>query len=314
MELAGIGDATKYSGICMFVVRSTCSNSNGSSCNRQTQNPEKMWRAVHEIKSNLAAKRRARKKLFASEAHPPVIILQMGKVASQTIWKSLETQYSGLVVHSHNFQPNKGGLIMGSKWAAYNEVHRYYHSSAFKRLRIITLVREPVGRNVSAFFQNFMRDTGMDLRSQDFSADQLKHLFIEKYNHDKPLLFFDEINTHFGIDVYDQPFAAEGFMLFSNLKGVEMLVMKHDLPDSEKEMAISSFLCIRDFKLMTYNISDNKYYADFYKRFREQVKLPDWYLIKMKESRYFRHFYSKEVIDSVCEQWAETTSAALDSE
>ncbi len=52
------------------------------------------------------------------------------------------------------------------------------------------------------------------------------------------------------------------------------------------------------------NISDDKIYAQTYQKFKNQVKLPWEYIKTMGESKYFNHFYSQEVIDTVMRKWS----------
>lgn len=230
------------------------------------------------------------------DPHPPLFVFQMGKVASSSIYNSLRGRYPGIMVHEHTFNPRHGDPHM-------KRLYRWYHAGKNRPLKIISPVREPVGRNVSAFFQNFERETGIPYTEHEFSLQQLRDLFLENYPHDIPLKFFDKIARNFDIDVYSHPFPREGHLRLDNGKGTELLILRHDLPDDQKSELIGTFAGIGDFTLESANIGAEKIYAKTYRAFRERVSLPERYLERMAGSEYFRHFYSGETIREVCERW-----------
>ncbi|MDZ7771579.1 MAG: putative capsular polysaccharide synthesis family protein [Balneolaceae bacterium] len=231
------------------------------------------------------------------DPHVPVFVFQMGKVASSSIYNSLYESYPGIVVHDHSFRAGHPNL-----WV--RKLHRWYHKAEKRPLKIISPVREPVGRNVSAFFHNFERDTGVPYREHTFSLEELRTLFLENYPHRIPLIFFDKMEKHFGIDVYAHPFPRDkGWRVLENGRGVELLILHHDLPDPQKEKIIGTFTGLSAFELVNANVGRNKVYAHTYRDFRERVKLPEAYLDRMAGSRYFRHFYPEETIRQVREHW-----------
>lgn len=72
-----------------------------------------------------------------------------------------------------------------------------------KPLKIISLVREPIGKNVSSFFQNLDVNTGLSNAKNKLSVAELRGIFIKDYCHDVPLQWFDKnILINFGIDVF----------------------------------------------------------------------------------------------------------------
>jgi len=235
---------------------------------------------------------------FQLMRYVPVFIFQMGKVGSTSIHRSLERQYKGLVVHDHNFS---SGMLNKKVSSLYS----YYYPKKNKKIKIISLVREPIGRNVSAFFQNFQRDTGVKYENSKFNIEELKEIFLKNYAHDIPLNWFENIYYHFGIDVYSKPFPEEGYILYSNNRGVDLLLMRHDLDNQLKGKKVSEFVGISDLKIENVNLGENKNYAKTYKEFRNHVKLPLSYIEKMRGSKYFRHFYDKDTINRVCEEWSE---------
>jgi hypothetical protein len=232
----------------------------------------------------------------------PVLVYQMGKVGSSSLGKSLAHARAGISVNTHDFGPQH------HKWL----VRRLYRAVIDEGvpLDIISLIREPIGRNVSAFFENYERDTGVQYRKSDLSVPELRELFLSNYRHDLPLEWFENhIEDRFGIDVYQTPFPESGFATFVSGR-VRLLVVKAEIPDADKEVAISDFLDLHPFKLKRANVGDLKMYAERYRAFRQKVRLPATYVDRMCSSRYFTHFYSAEMIEEVRRRWTDDAPAA----
>lgn len=137
---------------------------------------------------------------------------------------------------------------------------------------VISPIREPVSRNISAYFRNCCKD-------EPPSADR----FIRCYPHDIPLAFFDrEIKPHWGIDVYSEPFNQEqGWQVYQG-KRVKLLVIR--LEDFDKwEDAFPALTGRHTPKLKRDNITTHAGYKDF--------NVPDEYRAIMHSSIYYQHFY-----------------------
>ena len=193
-------------------------------------------------------------------SRPPVFIYQMAKVGSSSLYHSLRKTYPGCVVRTHDLRPDH------RKW----RTRKFYDYVMNKKhpVNIISLTREPVSRNISAFFQTFERTTGKAFKESSFSLAELNELFLRNYPHDKVLEWFDrQIKAKFNIDVYASPFPPCGFATYSH-DNVRLLVMKSEIPDSVKVAAVKDFLGLPDFKLENRNISSKKEYAELYSLFK----------------------------------------------
>ncbi len=221
----------------------------------------------------------------------------MGKVASSSIYYSLRFCYIGPVIHGHAFGPR-------SKHFEIRRLYKYFQKGG--HLKVITLVREPVSRNISAFFQNFKRFTGKEVYEWDQHLIDLKAIFIENFHHDGPLIWFDKkIKKVFGIDIYEDEFPAEGYTSMKN-GSVEILAIKHDLPNELKEKIISEFIGIKKFKINDTNAGSDKVYKDLYSAFKQEVKLPKPLLDHLTNSTYFNYFFN-DMREKVYSKWCETT-------
>ncbi len=213
----------------------------------------------------------------------PILILQMGKVGSLSVHTSLQRFYAGAVVHAHHFAPDHPDPQVGRlfRWAMHEE----------QPLNVISLIREPIGRNVSAFFQNFERETGTPFAESKYSVAELRSLFISRFDHDLPLRWFDEhIQANFGIDVYAKEFPRIGWQTYERAN-VRLLVVRSEITDVAKVDAIHGFLGIEPFELRNTNLGETKDYSATYRAFNQDFTLPPDLSDRMHASRYYRHFY-----------------------
>jgi hypothetical protein len=177
-------------------------------------------------------------------------------------------------------------------------------SKGKRKVKIITLVREPLGRNISAFFENLPLYIGVGKKETDYQLKKLIDIFIKEYSHDVPLQWFDfELEKATGIDVYSYSFPRDkGYMKIEE-NNIELLIMKLETPDALKERVIADFLHLDKFKLVSQNIGKDKVYSKTYQQFKKTVKLPSAYVRKMLSSKYTKHFYSEKEIGALWVKW-----------
>lgn len=229
----------------------------------------------------------------------PVFIWTMGKVGSTSIAKALN-QVKGLAVFTTHFMDDP---------AHPRSQVIYKHLIAPKiPLKIISLVRDPIGKNVSSFFQNYEKNTGRPYAEEDFSLEELNDLFFNQYqHHDSPLTWFDHyINRYTGIDVYSQPFSPEEKVCTLSHENFELLVMRIDLDDDQKARQVESFLGLGpdSFSITSRNVGASKDYSKTYDKFKQHIQFPVGYLDKMRNSQYFQHFYSASEIENTIQRWS----------
>jgi hypothetical protein len=221
-------------------------------------------------------------------AAPPVLIYQFGKVGSTSIQDSLLTRWPGLVVHAHTIKERDGE-------PAQVKAVREVLQRAEERIFVITTVRDPIARNISAFFQNFERETGSsDKDAHRFSVQSLIDIFLQKFPHDTPLTWFDNhLKVSTGIDVFEYDFPPVGVQMIRR-GNVDLLLMQSEVPDWLKESAIEQVLGLDQFRLKAENVGEKKCYAKTYRDFLRAFVAPDWYVQKMYGSGLFEHFYSAQ--------------------
>lgn len=219
------------------------------------------------------------------KAARPLLIYQAGKVGSSSLEHSLFPAWPGLTVHAHTLQPHPNETL---ELVGMREL-------VFKKklpVNIITLVREPIARNVSAFFQNFDKHLGGERHRPNLSVNQLIDVFLEKFPHETGYNWFDRrMKPDFGIDVYEHPFPESGVQVIEQ-DHVRLLLMRSEVDDRTKQSVIGDFLGLSNFQIKRVNSGMQKAYFETYSAFRQRFVAPDWYIEKMYESRYFKHFYS----------------------
>ena len=236
----------------------------------------------------------------------------MGKVGSSSVVESLQRVDMRLVFHVHRMNPHNIQQVreecLRNNQAPMNEdlgetLYRKVIERG-KKAKFITLVREPIGRNISAFFENFSRFTDVDYEKSNYGTEELIELFMNRYNHEVPLTWFDvEMKETLGIDVYKHDFPKEKGYLRVKGANSELLILKLETDDSIKEKAITEFLDTGDFMLNRSNMGSEKAYSETYQDFTRTLRLPRAYVELMCNAAYTRHFYSEKEIDAMQSRW-----------
>lgn len=184
---------------------------------------------------------RLKRDLWASEGQI-VLVYQMSKVGSTSVYQALRNSLEIPIYHTHflsatgirnaeRFFREAGAAVPSN--IRYSAILRNHLPDM--RPIIITLVRDPIAREVSGFFQLGDRifDVLEDQEPIETIIDKVS-LRIEKLQdeeHSQVHTWFDnEIKTVFGIDVYSQPFDFEkGYAVFSNERTKVLLFRLEDL-------------------------------------------------------------------------------------
>ncbi|MBF2057338.1 MAG: hypothetical protein IGQ45_08955 [Cyanobacterium sp. T60_A2020_053] len=240
----------------------------------------------------------------------PLLILQMAKTGSESLFFSLKNVgYKG-VYRLHTLTQNYD-YYNYPYLAKKNKLLLQRIQEIKTPVKIITSVREPVQRNISDFFQLIkLNDEFQTLRmppllkSYNELAEQLKpnltlselqNLFFQYYpDHFLCLNWFqEEIEKNFNIDVYDFPFPKEKGFLVIKKDNIELLILKLELNNNEKEKAIKEFLNLPYFQIIPSNITEKQQfsYSNLYQDFKQNISFPTEYLDKLYKSQYTNHFY-----------------------
>ena len=286
------------------------------------------------------AKLYCRTRLRLSRVRNPVLVYTMGKVGSTAVAESLESTGADYTIyHLHWLVPERLRLDEALFKSA---VKKYRGTAVERRLRpqyiwqgqylssrvrkpapdggrwkVITLIRDPVARNVSSFFEN------MELFEYDYVAKmqsgregelvaELMDLFRKKYVDGSeaahvdadPLTWFDEeLKTVFDVDVFAKDFPFErGFDIYEGRLADVLMIKLEDL-GACIGAAFERFLGLEGVALQRSNVGTEKDYAPLYRRFLDVFEIPDGYLDRVYNSKVSRHFYTGEELAKFRSRW-----------
>lgn len=259
----------------------------------------------------------------------PIIVYQMGKVGSTTVQQSLVANFKSLgldvpVYDYHGFNRiERLELFLlkrakeGHQVAASLQVVR--QAMAFKKemsekpnqsWNLVSLVRDPIARTVSAFFQGLpeiVPDWKQLYGAHDLTLGELRELYLGTFNqHAGVGEWFDvQMKPVFGIDVYASPFsAAAGYKIYPTRGNVRLLVIRLEDLDRVAGQALEAFLGLSDFQLVNTNVARDKDYSSLYEEWLK-MPLPVAYVKKMYRTRYARHFYTPEELEAFAHRWTQ---------
>jgi len=253
-------------------------------------------------------------------SRPCVLVYQMGKVGSRTITETLRAAAPDLLIYHVHVLTEEGLQKAEARYRrAYpwnRRVAQHFIEGRYlqRRLenptnwpwRVITLVRDPVALNISAFFQTLRYHPDLALRewSPEYQ-EALQERFLRAHPHREPLEWLDrELNQALGVDVYSRRFPHErGYDVYSSDRASALVIRLEDL-SSCGPAALSSFLGIEPIELTSSNVAAAKRYADVYATFIKELKLPPDYVESMYDSKFARHFYTESELAGFRRKWS----------
>lgn len=257
---------------------------------------------------------------------PPLLVYQMGKVGSTSVIRSLKALELPMQIHQvHSLSPAgiaKAERIYRERFSISRQIDAHLLSSFYLRRRlrsletgetwkVVTLVRDPVARNLSSFFQvlhSQYADLYQDLRldpSSDSLIPRLIDAFFTRFPHEEPLRWFDnELNAVLGFDTYHEEFPRHRGYAIHRTGLVDVLTLRVEDLDRCAADAFNEFLEMDGFELLRANEGEDKLYGEAYKRVSKVIEFPNEYLDQMYTSRYVTHFYSAEEIAGFRGRWA----------
>ncbi len=180
----------------------------------------------------------------------------------------------------------------------------YYKALVEKKrpMKIISMVRNPIDRNVSAFFRALGQS---GLYSQKMRVREAVEEFTEYYEDYEPRDWFStELEPALGIDVYSQPFPIEKGYIHISKDNIDLLILRLELDNSIRESILCDFLPAGSFSWNhMLNSAKSSIYFPLYKKFREQAVLPEDLLEKFISIRYAGHFYTEKELNESVKLW-----------
>ena len=237
------------------------------------------------------------------------VVYTMGKVGTLTICNSL-SQCGFNHVHPHSLYYSWPGIyFLRVDLSVYEKVYHVYRSllknikvffwqRIVAEIKIITGVRDPFSRSVSAYFEQIHYNGGIP---QTWSFDDIKNDFLKRTD----FFAFDrwiesELIKFSGIDVLAVEFDRnEGCCRYESGKKSLFIYRLDKL--NQMNGPLSDFcgqnLVIESTNFGSTNSGDR--YVEFLRQFKFDRELAE----RMAEMRSFKHFYSEEEIQSLLERW-----------
>ena len=254
----------------------------------------------------------------------PIIIYQMGKVGSTAVKTSLENSHiKNPIYHVHFLS-----------WKAINEVEKLYlhklrmktpdHVIKSKQLRkfidnnynkfnwkIITLVRDPVAREISDVFENLKREMpnlkiNHDVETRKRVEEHIKKKLLnyDEFTDYTNCWFDQEIKDVFNYDIYSIPFKKFiGYQIYKN-KNVDILLIRLEDLTNVFSVSLKEFIKEDNVTLIKNNSAANKNYRKLYSKVLENINIPKNVLDRIYSSKYSNHFYTKNEIKSLKSRWS----------
>lgn len=258
-------------------------------------------------------------------AQDPIMIYQMAKAGSRSVLFSLELCYRRHRlpnVHIHHVH-NLAALDLHEERAKitadteeiqviqqYKKLRQEFDQAQGQHWNVISLVRDPVARNVGSFFHNlghYLPNWQARWKAGNLSMDEIVDAFLNdgEIHHTANVWFDVEFKSVLGIDVYAVPFQMRtGYQFYAEPPKVDLLLIRLEDLDRVADSVMEKFLGLRDFKLYPSNIGDEKDYAEIYRAFKT-TPLPLSYVEKIYQTRFAHHFYTDEELGAFTRKWTQ---------
>lgn len=257
-----------------------------------------------------------------------VVVHQMSKVGSQTVVASLHEALPDHVIYHTHFISDQGLSwledFVRTRWGSVHIPQHLWHGQfvrdnlgrkdAPERLKIVTLVRDPVARNISEFFQELdvhlsypyqqkLTDKGIDGVTDELES-MLLHKLSKEVDWEQPYSWFDpEIRDALGMDLFTTDFdTSAGYGIFSQ-GNTDLLLIKLESLSECAGQAFDEFLGIKGFSLASHNVATKKYYSEAYRNIQNRLQIPADLLEACYASSHVRHFYNEKEIMSFSDRW-----------
>jgi len=245
---------------------------------------------------------------LASLGIDSILVYQSRKVGSSSVSYSLSlADIENMQIHFLNFS--------SLKTEKYNEETRQAimnHISGCtniirnsQRIKIITIVREPISRVVSwatfLIYKCYYHYPHYISPGESFIESFLN--IISTSIQDQFNWFHDELEDVFGIDVYAHPFNKDKGYSIIKQDNIEVLVMKTEKLNC-LEGVIGEFVGAPNFKLINVNEADSLPIKYIYKNIKDTIKIPYETIAQCYEGNpMMDHFYSLNEKKELLKKW-----------
>ncbi len=254
---------------------------------------------------------------------PAVLVYQMAKVGSSTVVRSVRaSRPRRWVFHVHTLTPSgiaameqfyRHAGVPSLPAAGHLLVSRYLRDQLVRglapgRWKVVTLVRDPIARNLSLIFQLGRRLVpDFEARCDTGRLDPIE--ILERFEHCYPAQvdcmrwFRDELDAVFGVNPFAQSFhRAAGFQVYRG-PSVDVLLMRTEDLDRSAEGALRGFLGLGEFRWHRANVGVRKTNGRRYTGVLAGLRLPVEFVDRVYGNPLVQHFYSADELDRFRTRW-----------
>lgn len=240
-----------------------------------------------------------------------IIIYQYGKCGSSSIHNTLIKCHKN-AEHIHYIKNGITEEARENNLRLFDRVQNILQKK--DKVKIITLVREPISRTISKVFYRMALSDAYWYYGTDFMK---KYSNIEEFVRNAMLYprmgneidrdinkwFEIEFRDTLGIDVLKYDFDRDKGYTIIQEGNVEVLLLQMEKMN-ENEAVIGDFVGIEGFKLANSNMGENNEYQYVYRDMKNDIKIPqEMFDIYYLDNEYMKHFYSKEDLNKFKLKW-----------
>jgi hypothetical protein len=258
----------------------------------------------------------------------PILVYQMAKVGSTSLYYSLQLAYIKLGLpnvplhHLHalaNLDAQEQTLCNSNccprELAAiheYKQIRSDFQSGADAHWIAISMVRDPIARHISAYFHDldvFFPDWRERWHAGNLTAEDLQQNFLCVPDY-ADRWFDSEIKSIFDIDVFTTDFPHDsGYTIFPRHGKITLMLLRLEDMNRIAPQAVHDLLGIDNFHLHSFNARSHSTSSDLYEQFKN-LPLPHWYVERAYSTKLAQHFYTEEERTRLAEKWLRTSTTA----
>lgn len=193
---------------------------------------------------------------------PPLLLWTPGKCGQSSAERILIDGGCKNLISIHSLSPDVGqDGHRGMAGKGRKRKNRHCEITSFidkhDKIEIVTLVRDPIRRNISSLFYNIKL------------YKQTKGFFLNQFNHDWVLNWFDEeIKRYTGVDVYKYPFGGSTHIMEGKFS---IIIARCDKLFENLKQPMEKVLNLRPHRATRENEQGS---VEPYQKFLENVKFP----------------------------------------
>lgn len=238
-----------------------------------------------------------------------VLVYQPGKVGSFSIYQSLKKEKIPCA-HIHRIADSDKENT--AYYARYSELFGLWKNMWGKtgRMKIITMVRDPIRRSVSAMFQGIFQNCICDIQTEMSLYDNAISRIVRDADYGKTGYMFewfhDELEKTTGIDIYTYDFDKEKGYGIVREGGIEILILVMEKMNQNVDV-LKDFVGrnkMQNFTLLRQNVGNDKNYRFLYGDIMKSLQIPSRILdFYYGDNVGMRHFYTEEDIRQFCSRY-----------